>query len=154
MDASAWERARIAQRLSKRKTETRPRKRPVVRRHDTRVPGETLRDAALGQAQGPAALAPSLRELDAGPRLFGGVPLLTRLSYFPRKNGAREAWLALGGSSLADGLRLGFWRPIRQTGCRSGKPAITGDSLRRSLEIKLLPPNSGYELPTTFIRGK
>ena len=25
---------------------------------------------------------------------------------------------------------------------------------RRSLKTQLLPPNSGYELPTTFIRGK
>ena len=25
---------------------------------------------------------------------------------------------------------------------------------RRSLTVQLLPPNSGYELPTTFIRGK
>jgi len=28
------------------------------------------------------------------------------------------------------------------------------ESNRRSLKTELLPPSSGYELPTTFIRGK
>src|SRR5438132_14404316 len=71
MDASAWERARIAQRLSKRKTETRPRKRPVVRRHDTRVPGETLRDAALGGRPGHRCIVPHV------PDLSGKIAIVT-----------------------------------------------------------------------------
>src|SRR5207244_9195616 len=53
MDASAWERARIAQRLSKGKQNP-AAERPVVRRQDTRVPGETLRDADLDAPRGEA----------------------------------------------------------------------------------------------------
>lgn len=35
-----------------------------------------------------------------------------------------------------------------------GAATVSLEIQRRSLKIELLPPNSGYELPTTFIRGK